>query len=482
MYYCKYPYIIYRDYPDFGYLTDNRNFGYDTASKSGVKVGDRIVSKTGSVFYSVLTDKPQSLGDLVMQLSIIYPGVSLSEIKSDAMSFYRELSRDGFVYECSSLNSLIQFPTFSYQNTKPWNLKGTEEDVWEDNPQIAAWESDYRLSRLHIEVSGLCNEHCVHCYFPDQYGRSIMTKELFLDVLEQCRACNVLNITISGGEPMINPNLQFFISECRKNNLSINVLSNLTLLTESLLQEFKITPLLSIQTSLYSMNGEIHDSITNLRGSFLRTKKAIEILHENNIPMQINCPIMKQNRDGYNEVLDWARSLNIEASRDYMIFGCIDGSGKNLKCRLDIPELEQIIRGEALAQSGESEIGVQKQNIGPTKKSSICPVCANSLCVSNSGDVYPCEGWQSFVLGNIRQASLATIWEKSSDIQTLRNLTYDDFPKCRSCEDRDYCSICLIRNANESNAHDYKEVNPYFCSVARVKRRSAECDSLNKEE
>lgn len=88
MSYFKLPYILYRDYPDFGYLTDNRNLGYDTASKSSVKVGDRILSKTGSVFYSVLTEIPQTVEDITRRLLDIFVGVTATEIEEDVRGFF----------------------------------------------------------------------------------------------------------------------------------------------------------------------------------------------------------------------------------------------------------------------------------------------------------------------------------------------------------------------------------------------------------
>lgn len=470
-YFNRLPYILFRDYPSFGYLTDNRNFGYDTASKSCVKVGERILSKTGSVFYSVLTEKPQSLLELAEKLSAVFTEVSLQEIIADAEEFYLELFKDGFICKCQDRDETVHVLPFSYDNKTPWELVGTEECIGGSGLFNQIWESDYHLSRLHIDVSGLCNERCVHCYFPDTYRINTMPKDLFLEILEQSKACNILNITISGGEPMINPDLKFFIRKCREYNFSINLLSNLTLLTDSLLEELEKTPLLSVQTSLYSMTSEIHDSITNLKGSFIKTKKAIELLHKHNIPMQINCPIIKQNKDTYQDVIDWAASLNIEASSDYMVFGCFDSSKKNLQCRLDIPEVEQIIRKEAFLQNGKRS---RSMTDGSEMTSSICPVCTNSLCVSNSGVVYPCEGWQSYALGNVKDTSLSRIWEESPDIQSLRNLTYNDFPKCVLCDDKAFCSICLIRNANEDSDHDFKKVNPYFCAIARMKRRLAE--------
>lgn len=467
MLFSRLPYILYRDYPDFGYLTDNRNLGYDTASKSCVKVGERILSKIGSVFYSVLTEKPQALHELSESLLPLFCGVSLTEIEEDAKAFFLELSQDGFIWCDQEARIPDRLDYFSYANRNTQTLveKGDSTVV----PLTIDWGGEYRLMRIHVDVSGFCNEHCVHCYIPDKFKNKAMASDMFRRILEQSRECNVLNITISGGEPMLNPNLLDFVKTCRGDNFSVNLLSNLTLLTDEMVSEFEKSPLLSIQTSLYSMVPDVHDSITNSRGSFAKTKRAIEVLYEHNIPMQINCPVMKQNKDSYQEVLDWAKSLNIEASSDYMLFGCFDGSGKNLQCRLDLSEVEEVIRNEKQNQAPAKE----HQN-NPNSNSSICPVCSSSICVSHLGDVYPCEGWQSLILGNIKESTICQIWEESPTVHKLRNLSIQDFPKCQSCADKDFCSICLLRNVNESPNLDFNDVNPYFCEIARIKKLIAE--------
>lgn len=67
------------------------------------------------------------------------------------------------------------------------------------------------------------------------------------------------------------------------------------------------------------------------------------------------------------------------------------------------------------------------------------------------------------------------LWAESEGINKLRSLTIEeDFPQCAACENKDYCSICLIRNANESSQGDYKNINPYFCEIARIKKNLAE--------
>ncbi|MDR0758783.1 MAG: hypothetical protein LBF74_01560 [Treponema sp.] len=65
----------------------------------------------------------------------------------------------------------------------------------------------------------------------------------------------------------------------------------------------KANRLSSVQVLLYSIDAEIHDSITKLPGSFVKTRDAILKLIENDIPLQISCPTMNQNKDSYVEYL-----------------------------------------------------------------------------------------------------------------------------------------------------------------------------------
>ena len=209
----KLPYILYRDYQDYGYLTDNRNFGYDTASRSCIKIGELLLSKTGSAFYSILSDDFQDVNSVFDRLCQIYPDVSSDIIRKDATTFYKSLHSKGFIYwgEEAGYGDTIK-QRFSYNNRQPYELNIQEEQsthsVYQDT-----FGGHYQLSRVHIDVSSRCNENCVHCYIPNNKKCSIMQGEMFNKVLRQCKEMNVLNLTISGGEPMLNPQLKDFLLE-----------------------------------------------------------------------------------------------------------------------------------------------------------------------------------------------------------------------------------------------------------------------------
>ena len=94
MYYQRKANILFRDFGDFGYLSDNRNFGYKTANNTEPEIGDRILSKSGTIFVSMLQYTPQSLDELSEKISSVFSDVQISEITQDARMFFDELSRE----------------------------------------------------------------------------------------------------------------------------------------------------------------------------------------------------------------------------------------------------------------------------------------------------------------------------------------------------------------------------------------------------
>ena len=177
----------------------------------------------------------------------------------------------------------------------------------------------------------------------------------------------------------------------------------------------------------------------------------------------------QEHRHCYHEVLDFAQSLNIEASSDYSLFGCYDKSEGNLDCRISTCDVLEILDKDCRNENKLKEIvqSIDGKRVNDTD--SICSVCKSSLCISNNGDVYPCEGWQQMILGNVIASSLKYIWEDAPLTKHLRELKYQDFVECSICQNRKYCTTCLIMNANEKNG-DYMTVNSYMCELAKIKK------------
>lgn len=478
MYFKQKSNVMFRKYETFGYITDNRNFGYKQANNDRNDIGDKIVSQSGAIFLTVLGKEPQTIDDLAKKISMQFINVDIETIKIDAREFYCLLELDGFVVsgetlqECNEKDSV-----FSYKAMEPTSerkdcslTKGFEKSTQEFFDEY--FKDEPQLTNLHIEITSKCNERCIHCYIPHDNKINHIKPDLFYNILEQCKKMNLLHVTLSGGEPMMHNNLIDFMKKCNEYNFSVNILSNLTLLNENIIEEMKKNRLLSIQVSLYSMDSNIHDAITQIKGSFEKTKNAILKLKENDIPLQISCPIMEQNINCYNDVIDWGKAHNINVGSDYVIIARYNHTTQNLSSRLSINDVKKVINDRIVNEPKYLEImekdAEYKKNVNPDDI--VCSVCHSSICIAENGNVYPCAGWQDYVVGNVNETSLIDIWNNSIKIQYLRSLRKRDFPKCTQCPENEFCTMCMVRNANEHPLGDPLAVNEYFCSIAKLNK------------
>lgn len=469
--------VMFRDYGDFGYITDNRNFGYEKKNSNESCIGDKILSESGAVFFSVLDRKPQPLNELANKIKVYFTDIDIEIIRNDALEFYSALEKDGFIVSGKTLQECEDKDTrFSYKKLDKIqsafsqtiiHLEKSTQDFLEER-----FEGKPQLTNLHIEITSKCNERCVHCYIPHENKTNDIDPELFYDILKQCNDMRLLHLTLSGGEPMLHKNFVDFIRKCNEYGFSVNILSNLTLLNDEILKEMRVNPLLGVQVSLYSMTPEIHDSITKMKGSFEKTKNSILRLIESDIPLQISCPIMKYNKNCYGDVVKWGEMHNVHVGDDYVIIAKYDHTTQNLDCRLSINEVKELITYKATSNARYleriEEEAKKKKNITPNDF--VCSVCNSSICIAVNGNVYPCAGWQAYVVGNVKETSLNEIWHDSKKVQYLRGLRKRDFPQCVQCPDKEFCTMCMVRNANESPQGDPLAVNEYFCNISKFQK------------
>lgn len=476
MYYKKKDIILFRDYEDFGYLTDNRNFGY--MKTKGHVIGDKVVSSTGSVFIKLLGTKARTIRDVVNDSLKIFNGVDNIVLANDIKDFFDELVNNGFLVksedysECNTIaadrssGTIKENEIYEEKEKGPISTQSFLQDYFGDTP--------FPVS-IHLDIVKECNERCVHCFIPHEAKVGIMDYSLFEKILKQVCDMNLLHVTISGGEPMLHPEFEKMLKACRMHNLSVNVLSNLTLLNNNIADEMYKNPLLCVQASVYSMDEIIHDGITCQKGSFRKTKSSIELLNNIGVPIQISCPIMKQNYGSYKDVVEWGSQLGIPVSSDYVIIGRCDSTTNNLHCRLSLDEISNIISEDVKNPSILSEMkDTINKNKLRTMDDYICNVCNSSICVDYQGNVFPCAGWQGCVLGNIQDGSLREIWFDSDKAKYLRGIKRKDFEECLTCEYEDYCTLCMVRNANESHVGNPLDINHYYCEISKIKKQIIE--------
>ena len=464
MYYRIKENVLFRKYNEYGYITDNSMFGYRSLNDNSIWPGEEYVSQSGAIMLDVLDKIPKDIDSIIEKLLEIFVDVDLEELKSDAIEFYdmfvaAGLLASGKTYEeCKNkVDKTIQNEGGKYENLI---VSGEcSKNIFNQN--------DF-LRSLHIEVASECNERCVHCYIPHEDKLKMIKSSLFYSIIEEGRNMNIINVTLSGGEPLLHKDFVRFLSRCRELDLSVNVLTNLTLLTDEILEEMKKNPLLSVQTSIYSMNSEVHDTITKVKGSFEKTKNNLLRLKECGIPLQISCPIMKENQDSFINVVEWAKENDISIATEYVIFASYDHTNCNLSHRLTVEEIGKAFDVQTSEVLLENLYQLACEKNEQKSDDSVCSVCRYYLCIAANGTVFPCIGWQTKIIGDLNKQSIREVWEDNEEIKRLRDIKWSDFTKCLECNDRGYCTVCMMSNSNENADGDPFRINDYHCKVAAM--------------
>lgn len=440
--------------------------------------------KDAEPFFRWLTRTPMDRQKILANIVTCYEGADALEIENDFNAIMSPLVVRGMVLEGDSVAELAAKDRldFSYSDVNPRTIESDVEltqEEYENMPQCVLgnyFREHPTLFDLQLDITQACTERCVHCYVPE-YNPVFLPFEKICEVIKQHRELGGLNISFSGGECMMHPDFDRIVKFARENDLIVSVLSNLTLCDDAKVKLLKESCAF-VQVSLYSMNPEIHDAITRRPGSWAKTKDAIERLHAADVPMKISCPTMRQNFEGYVDVIKYAEGLKISAQTDFIMMAKADHDSSNLANRLTLDQTKCLLKSilfDGLEAEREYFDPKHKEGMQTPEERAEEPLCGagvDKMCLNADGNYYPCSGFQDYPVGNCYKQTLREVWENSQQLKYIRGLRGKDIQKCVHCENRNYCSMCLVRNFNETG--DMLNVADHFCKVAELNRQVVE--------
>ena len=95
MHYQRRPTILFRNFGDFGYLTDNRNFGYRQPDVP--IVGDKVLSQSGAIILDSLGKKLMTAEEIAEIAMKRFVGIEYDSLVDDIIEFFEQLVNEGFL-------------------------------------------------------------------------------------------------------------------------------------------------------------------------------------------------------------------------------------------------------------------------------------------------------------------------------------------------------------------------------------------------
>ena len=148
---------------------------------------------------------------------------------------------------------------------------------------------DLMISAMTREGRWHCNQKCLHCYAAGQtLGETPeLTTDQWRELLEKLRRANIPQVTFTGGEPTLRPDLPELVEAAQWFVTRLN--TNGRLLTPALCQKLYDASLDSVQVTLYSHDKDIHNALVGADG-FDDTVAGIRAAVAAGLSVSVNTP------------------------------------------------------------------------------------------------------------------------------------------------------------------------------------------------
>jgi SynChlorMet cassette radical SAM/SPASM protein ScmF len=172
----------------------------------------------------------------------------------------------------------------------------------------------YPLNELYFYLTAACNLACRHCWIEPsclQEGKttSAISGDLFAAILDQAEPLGTKGVKLTGGEPLLHPNIGDLLDMIRQRRLRLTVETNGTLCSRELAERIAACENAFAAVSLDAAKAETHDWIRGKRGSFESAVAGIGNLVAAGLKPQIIMTLMKRNKDEMAMVVRLAESL-----------------------------------------------------------------------------------------------------------------------------------------------------------------------------
>lgn len=294
---------------------------------------------------------------------------------------------------------------------------------------------------LLAELTHRCPLQCPYCSNPlalERAGDELETAT-WLRVLGEAAALGCLQVHFSGGEPTARRDLEQLVKHAAAGGLYTNLITSGVLLDETRLARLVDAGLEHVQLSFQDANEVGADRIAGFAGH----RKKIEVggkIRAAGLPLTANFVVHRQNLANLESMI----ALGVDLGAERIEIAHVQYYGWALRNRAAlIPTREDLVRATAIVDGARVRLNgsVVIDYVVPDYYAKRPKACMGGwarrfLNVTPSGNVLPChaaESISSLSFENVRDRSLADIWENSQAFNRFRGTSWMPDP-CRSCE------------------------------------------------
>ena len=296
---------------------------------------------------------------------------------------------------------------------------------------------------LIAEVTHRCPLHCVYCSNPLQLAgtsEELSTAE-WMSVFQQGGKLGMLHAHFTGGEPLARTDLTELIAAARAAGLYTNLITSGLGLNEQRLKALVDAGLDHIQISFQDSREEAANWIAGAKAHAHKIELS-RAIRRHKIAFTVNLVVHRQNLDHLEEMIAFIEQLNPE--RVEIAHAQYYGWALANRAAL-MPTHAQLERAVAIVAEAEKRLEgrMRIDSVVPDYYAKYPKACMGGwgrrlMLINPAGKVLPCHAAEvlpGMSFENVRDKTLAWIWQESSSFQKFRGEDWMQEP-CRSCDRR----------------------------------------------
>lgn len=163
-------------------------------------------------------------------------------------------------------------------------------------------------------INNACNCKCEMCSIWKDKNKKIVKFEDAKKALIKLRKNNFGTLQITGGEPLLNPDVFRIMEYAKKMGFAIFLVTNGTLIDENTASKLSKSGVDNIGVSFHHYNGKIFEKITNHKKILDKVQNAIKFLKTEKIPTEALFTISKYNKDDIEKTVRFINNLGVGVS------------------------------------------------------------------------------------------------------------------------------------------------------------------------
>jgi len=297
---------------------------------------------------------------------------------------------------------------------------------------------------LVAELTYRCPLGCLYCSNPLDFAkrRAELSTGDWSRIFAQAAALGVLQLHLTGGEPLLRDDLTELTAAARACDLYINLITSGVGLTEARLDAFRAAGLDHVQLSLQDGDEAGADYVAGA-GVHRRKLAVARMIARMKIPLTLNFVVHRLNLDRVGAMIDLAAELGARRVE----LASVQFHGWALLNRAHLmPTPEQNDRAEAIARGAAERLRglmevvfVRNDYLAGRPKQCMGGWGRGTIVIDPAGRAMPCQAAASIAgleFPNVRTATLGEIWRDSAVFNAFRGYDWMREP-CRQCPERE---------------------------------------------